>query len=63
MKPCCLKVFGLLLFTFVSLFSFEPLRVFIRGGVDTHGPGEHEHTRFLNDWKVLLSSRGMKVDG
>ena len=40
-----------------------PLRVFIRGGVKTHGPNAHEHERFLNDWKVLLAERGMKTDG
>ncbi|MES2660048.1 MAG: ThuA domain-containing protein [Verrucomicrobiota bacterium] len=40
-----------------------PLRVFIRGGVKTHGPNAHEHERFLNDWKVLLTERGMKADG
>jgi putative membrane-bound dehydrogenase-like protein len=41
----------------------DPLRVFIRGGVKTHGPNAHEHERFLNDWKVLLAERGMKTDG
>src|ERR1043165_6166420 len=41
----------------------EPLRVFIRGGVKTHGPNAHEHARFLNDWKVLLAERGIKTDG
>jgi type 1 glutamine amidotransferase len=40
-----------------------PLRVFIRGGEKTHGPGAHEHERFLDDWKVLLAARGMKTDG
>lgn len=40
-----------------------PLRVFIRGGVKTHGPNAHEHERFLNDWKVLLTERGIKADG
>src|SRR3954467_15144125 len=41
----------------------EPLRVFIRGGKKTHGPNAHEHERFLNDWKVLLGERGLRVDG
>ncbi len=40
-----------------------PLRVFIRGGVKTHGPNAHEHERFLNDWKKLLTDRGLKADG
>ena len=40
-----------------------PLRVFIRGGVKTHGPNAHEHERFLNDWTKLLTERGLKADG
>ena len=46
-------------------FRRRPIRCasFIRGGVKTHGPNAHEHERFLNDWKVLLNERGMKVDG
>jgi type 1 glutamine amidotransferase len=40
-----------------------PLRVFIRGGEKTHGPNAHEHERFLNDWKKLLTARGMKASG
>ncbi|GAA5126916.1 ThuA domain-containing protein [Luteolibacter yonseiensis] len=40
-----------------------PLRVFIRGGVKTHGPNAHEHERFLNEWTKLLTERGMKADG
>ena len=39
------------------------LRVFIRGGKKTHGPGAHEHERFLGDWTKLLTERGMKVSG
>lgn len=46
-----------------GLTQADPLRVFIRGGEKTHGPGAHEHERFLNDWKVLLAERGMKTDG
>jgi putative membrane-bound dehydrogenase-like protein len=57
------------LFLFLSLFAFlaashaEPLRVFIRAGKKTHGPNQHEHERFLADWKVLLTERGIKTDG
>lgn len=39
----------------------EPLRVFIRAGVKTHGPNQHDHPRFLKEWSALLGSRGMKV--
>ena len=41
----------------------EPLRVFIRGGVKTHGPNQHDHPRFLADWTKLLGERGVKVGG
>lgn len=41
----------------------EPLRVFIRGGQKTHGPGAHEHEQFLKDWQVLLRERGAQVEG
>ena len=36
----------------------EPLRVFIRGGKKSHGPGQHEHELFLRDWTRLLNERG-----
>ncbi|HYV29803.1 MAG TPA: ThuA domain-containing protein, partial [Candidatus Binatia bacterium] len=41
----------------------EPLRVFIRGGPKTHGPGQHDHQRFLTEWKELLNQRGAQADG
>src|SRR5262245_46992541 len=41
----------------------KPLRIFIRGGAKTHGPGEHDHPAFLRDWSELLRSRGAVVDG
>lgn len=41
----------------------DALRVFIRGGVKTHGPNQHDHPRFLGDWTQLLGERGMKVSG
>lgn len=40
-----------------------PLRVFIRAGVKTHGPGQHDHPRFLAEWTQLLNDRGCKTDG
>jgi len=40
-----------------------PLRIFIRGGAKTHGPGEHDHPQFLKDWTELLRARGAAVDG
>ncbi|MFM1770186.1 MAG: hypothetical protein RJA22_2715 [Verrucomicrobiota bacterium] len=41
----------------------DPLRVFIRAGVKTHGPGQHDHPQFLKDWVPLLNERGFKADG
>ena len=47
-----------------SVFAQQtPLRVFIRAGEKTHGPGEHDHPKFLADWKELLNQRGAKCDG
>lgn len=40
-----------------------PLRVFLRGGPKTHGPGQHEHARFVDEWNVLLGARGCAVEG
>jgi putative membrane-bound dehydrogenase-like protein len=41
----------------------ESLRVFIRAGVKTHGPGQHDHPRFLQEWVPLLRERGIQADG
>jgi putative membrane-bound dehydrogenase-like protein len=41
----------------------KPLRVFIRAGKKTHGPGEHDHPRFLQEWVPLLKARGAQADG
>jgi len=59
------KIVCLLLLSCFASFtsSAEPLRVFLRGGKKSHGPGAHEHERFLKDWTVLLGERGMKVSG
>jgi len=59
-------IVSLALLAFVStstLRAAEPLRVFIRGGVKTHGPGQHDHPRFLGEWTKLLTERGAKVEG
>src|ERR1700744_4798496 len=56
----------LTLFTFhFSLFTSaaEPLRVFIRSGPKSHGPGAHDHPSFLRDWVPLLNERGAKAAG
>jgi len=41
----------------------EPLHVFLRAGPKTHGPGQHDHPRFLEEWRALLGERGAVVDG
>ena len=41
----------------------EPLRVFIRSGAKSHGPGAHDHPAFLRDWVPLLNERGAKAAG
>src|SRR3954462_4938330 len=68
-KHCFRKVIplGILLLSAsllpVKAAPSEPLRVFIRAGVKTHGPNQHDHPRFLKEWSALLQERGMKVDG
>ncbi len=40
-----------------------PLRIFLRGGPKTHGPGQHDHPRFVAEWEPLLEARGAVVEG
>lgn len=40
-----------------------PLRIFIRSGAKTHGPGAHDHPRFLAEWIPLLQARGATAQG
>ena len=52
--------FLLLLFAaslLTTTHAAEPLRVFIRAGVKTHGPNQHDHPRFLAEWKRLQIGR------
>ncbi len=46
-----------------TLSAADPLRVFIRSGPKTHGPGQHDHPRFLADWLPLLNDRGAIATG
>src|SRR4051812_41352810 len=59
------KIVCLLVICFFSSFASgaEPLRIFLRGGKKSHGPGAHEHEQFLKDWTALLGERGLKVNG
>jgi hypothetical protein len=63
MKAFRLSIALLLASSMFPADAAEPLRVFIRGGVKTHGPNQHDHPRFLGDWTKLLGERGLKVDG
>jgi len=52
------------LLAIMSAFAADapaPLRVFLRCGPKTHGPGDHEHPAFARDWQPMLTQAGMKV--
>jgi type 1 glutamine amidotransferase len=40
-----------------------PVRIYIRGGLKTHGPGQHDYPQYLADWSKVLTERGAIVDG
>ncbi|MCO5052466.1 MAG: ThuA domain-containing protein [Verrucomicrobiae bacterium] len=63
MKTKLLALTCLVLLGLVAAASAEPLRVFIRGGIKTHGPNQHDHPRFLKEWTQLLNARGMEATG
>lgn len=48
---------------FADAQDSKPLRIFIRAGTKTHGPGQHDHPRFLKDWTELLNQRGAQTKG
>jgi hypothetical protein len=37
--------------------------VYLRVGLKTHAPGEHDYPQFLADWSKILTDRGAIVDG
>ena len=39
------------------------MRVFLWGGLKTHGPGQHDYPQFLADWSKLLTEKGAVVNG
>src|ERR1043166_6739776 len=41
----------------------QPLRIFLRAGPKTHGPGQHDGPRWLAEWEPMLTARGAKVHG
>jgi type 1 glutamine amidotransferase len=40
-----------------------PLRIYIRAGLKTHAPGQHDYPQYLADWSKVLTDRGAVVDG
>ncbi len=58
-----LLTLGTCLFASVLSAAEPPLRVFIRSGPKTHGPGAHDHPRFLAEWTALLNARGAIATG
>jgi putative membrane-bound dehydrogenase-like protein len=41
----------------------DPLRIFIRSGPKSHGPGAHDYPRFLKEWVPMLNERGARATG
>src|SRR5262249_46205590 len=58
MKQKLLLALALIALAGTTLAAEKPLRVFLRCGPKTHGPGEHDGPSFLRDWKPLLNQRG-----
>jgi uncharacterized protein len=46
-----------------SFGADAPLRIFIRSGPKSHGPGAHDYPQFLKDWVPMLNERGAKATG
>jgi putative membrane-bound dehydrogenase-like protein len=49
--------------TSLTTAAQDPLRVFIRSGPKSHGPGAHDYPRFLKEWVPLLNQRGARATG
>jgi type 1 glutamine amidotransferase len=43
--------------------NLKGMRVYIRAGLKTHGPGFHDYPQFLADWSKVLTEKGAVVDG
>src|SRR3954453_14937517 len=43
--------------------STPPMRIYIRAGLKSHGPGQHDYPQYLADWSKVLTDRGAVVDG
>jgi putative membrane-bound dehydrogenase-like protein len=47
----------------VPIAQQNPLRVHIRSGPKSHGPGAHDYPRFLKEWVPLLNAHGARATG
>jgi type 1 glutamine amidotransferase len=43
--------------------AWPPLHVYLRVGIKSHGPGQHDYPQFIADWSNILTERGAIVDG
>ncbi|HWB29080.1 MAG TPA: ThuA domain-containing protein [Vicinamibacterales bacterium] len=43
--------------------AIAPLHIYLRAGMKTHGPGQHDYPQFLADWSTVLTQHGAVVDG
>src|SRR5690348_4503076 len=39
------------------------MHIYIRAGLKSHGPGQHDYPQLLADWSKLLTEHGAVVDG
>jgi len=39
------------------------MKVYLRAGLKTHGPGQHDYPQFFADWSKLLTEHGAVVNG
>jgi len=39
------------------------MRIYLRAGLKSHGPGKHDYPQFLADWSKILTEHGAVVDG
>jgi putative membrane-bound dehydrogenase-like protein len=64
MRFCLLFVcIALTALTSYTSAAQDPLRVFIRSGPKSHGPGAHDYPRFLREWVPILNERGARASG
>lgn len=43
--------------------NLNGMHIYIRAGLKTHGPGQHDYPQFLADWSKVLTAHGAVVDG